>query len=81
VWNPDVYPKSRGWNNRDLNEQEMEEEHGRELEKIRSQEKGNLLEFGEAAGVGGGKEPGSSIRRFFGTVRDLNETIKNWKGE
>jgi cytochrome b subunit of formate dehydrogenase len=89
VWNPDVYPMSWAWITGDLTEHEMEEEHGRELEKIRSEGKGELLEFGEAAAVGGGRvyplhheggEKVFSIRRLYDTIRDLNETIKNWKG-
>jgi cytochrome b subunit of formate dehydrogenase len=89
VWNPEVYPMSWAWITGDLTEHEMELEHGLELEKIKSEEKGKLVEFGEAAVVGGGRvyplhrEKGEkvfSLRRLYGTVHDLNETIKNWKG-
>jgi hypothetical protein len=70
----------------------MEEEHGLELERIKAEEKGKLVEFSEAAAVGGGrvipllhtdgerKGSGSSLRRLFNTIKDFNETIKNWKG-
>jgi cytochrome b subunit of formate dehydrogenase len=88
VFNPDVYPMSWAWITGDLTEHEMELEHGLELEKIKA-EKGRLVDFGEAAAVGGGRvyplhrereEKTSSPGGFFGTVRDLNEKIKNWKG-
>jgi cytochrome b subunit of formate dehydrogenase len=90
IFNPDVYPMSWAWITGDLTEHEMEEEHGLELERIKAQEKGTLVEFGEAAAVGGGrvipllhtdeKRKGSSLRRLFHTIKDFNETIKNWKG-
>jgi cytochrome b subunit of formate dehydrogenase len=88
VFNPDVYPMSWAWITGDLTEHEMELEHGLELEKIKA-EKGRLVDFGEAAAAGGGRvyplhrereEKTSSPGGFFGTVRDLNEKIKNWKG-
>jgi cytochrome b subunit of formate dehydrogenase len=88
VFNPDVYPMSWAWITGDLTEHEMELEHGLELEKIKA-EKGKLVDFGEAAAAGGGRvyplhrereEKTSSPGGFFGTVRDLNEKIKNWKG-
>ena len=90
VWNPEVYPMSWAWITGDLTEHEMELEHGLELEKIKAEEKGRLVEFGEAGAVGGGRvyppyqregSQESSIRRLYGTVKKLNETIKNWKGE
>jgi len=90
VWNPDVYPMSWAWITGDLTEHEMKLEHGLELEKVKAQESGKLVEFGKAAAVGGGKiyplrleeeEKSISIGRFYGTVKDLNERIKNWKGE
>ncbi len=90
IFNPDVYPMSWAWITGDLTEHEMKLEHGLELEKIKSEEKGKLVEFGGAAAIGGGRvyplqrereEKGFSIRRLYGTVKDLNETIKNWKGE
>jgi cytochrome b subunit of formate dehydrogenase len=90
VWNPEVYPMSWAWITGELTEHEMKLEHGIELEKIKAQEKGKLVEFGEAAAVSGGRvyplhregeEKSISIGRFYGTVKDLNEKIKNWKGE
>jgi cytochrome b subunit of formate dehydrogenase len=90
IFNPDVYPMSWAWVTGHLTEHEMELEHGLELEKLRAEEKGKLVEFDEAAGAGGGRvyppyrekeEKGFSIKRLYGTVQDLNETIKNWKGE
>jgi cytochrome b subunit of formate dehydrogenase len=90
IFNPDVYPMSWAWITGDLTEHEMEEEHGLELERIKAEEKGKLVEFGEAAAAGGGRvipllhtdeeKKGSSFRRLFTTIKDFNETIKNWKG-
>ena len=89
VFDPDVYPMSWAWITGDLTEHEMALEHGAELEKIKAEQKGKLVEFGEAAAVGGGRvyplhqergEKSSSSRGFFGTVRDFNEKIKGWKG-
>jgi cytochrome b subunit of formate dehydrogenase len=88
VWNPEVYPMSWAWITGDLTEHEMKLEHGLELEKIKAGERGELKEFGEAAAAGGGrvyplpegKEKGFSLRRLVGTVKDLNETMKDWKG-
>ena len=88
VFNPDIYPMSWAWITGDLTEHEMKLEHGLELEKIKARERGELKEFGEAAAVGGGrvyplpegKEKGFSLRRLVGTVKDLNETMKDWKG-
>jgi cytochrome b subunit of formate dehydrogenase len=59
IFNPDIYPMSWAWITGNLTEHEMEEEHGLELEKIKASEKGKLMEFGEAAAVGGGR------KRFF----------------
>jgi cytochrome b subunit of formate dehydrogenase len=90
VWNPEVYPMSWAWITGDLTEHEMELEHGLELEKMKAEGKGKLIDFGEAAAVGGGRvyplhregrEKGFSIRRLYGNIKNLNETIKNWKGE
>jgi len=89
IFNPDIYPMSWAWITGDLTEHEMEEEHGLELERIKAEEKGKLVEFGEAAAIGGGRvvplrQEGEgnpfSIRRLFNSIKDLNETIKNWKG-
>jgi cytochrome b subunit of formate dehydrogenase len=90
VFNPEVYPMSWAWITGNLTEHEMELEHGIELERIRASEKGKLAEFNEAAAVGGGKvypphrergEKEFSLRRLYGSVKHLNESIKNWKGE
>jgi hypothetical protein len=82
---------SWAWITGNLTEHEMKEEHGLELERIKAAEKKKLVEFGEAAPIGGGrmyhihrergeKEKAPSLRRFYGTVQNLNEKIKNWKG-
>jgi cytochrome b subunit of formate dehydrogenase len=90
IFNPDIYPMSWAWITGDLTEHEMEEEHGLELERIKAEERGKLVEFGEAAAVGGGRvtpllriseeKKDFSLRRLFTTIKDYNETIKNWKG-
>ncbi len=90
VFNPDVYPMSWAWLTGDLTEHEMEEEHGLELERIKSHSTGELKKFGEAAASGGGrvyaiprvaiKREAVSFRRFYGMIQSFNETIKNWKG-
>jgi len=93
VFNPDVYPMSWAWITGDLNEHEMKEEHGLELEKIKAREKLELKGFAEAAAVGGGrvyairqeeaekieKQP-LSVRKVFGSFKDFKKTIKDWKG-
>jgi cytochrome b subunit of formate dehydrogenase len=88
IFNPDIYPMSWAWVTGYLSEHEMKEEHGLELERIKAEQK--LGEFEEAAAMGGGrvyplhpegKERTFSLRRLYSTVRDLNETIKNWKGK
>lgn len=86
--NPDVYPMNWAWISGNLTEHEMELEHGLELEKFRAMEKGKLAEFGEAAAVGGGRvypirregKDKPSIKRVYGMVQSLNESIKNWRG-
>jgi len=90
IFNPDIYPMSWAWITGDLTEHEMEEEHGLELERIKAEEKGKLVEFREAAAVGGGRvmprlhtpeeKKDFSLRRLFTTIKDFNENIKNWKG-
>jgi cytochrome b subunit of formate dehydrogenase len=94
IFNPDTYPMSWAWITGYLNEHEMKEEHGLELEKIKAREKGELKEFVESAALGGGRvytvsrekierEGGKplSLRGFYGIVQRFNETIKNWKGK
>lgn len=87
IFDPDVYPMNWAWINGHLTEHEMKLEHGLELERIKATQKGELVEFDEAASAGGGRiYPGSQergaspIQRLYGTVKGLNETIKNWKG-
>ena len=91
VFNPDVYPMSWAWITGDLTEHEMEEEHGLELERMKSQLKGELAEFEKSAAVGSGRvygihrerkeeEKDPPLRRLYRTVQGFNETIKNWKG-
>jgi cytochrome b subunit of formate dehydrogenase len=89
VFNPDVYPMNWAWITGQMTEHEMQLEHGMELEKLKSESKGNLTGFNEAAAAGGGRiyplhraegEKGSSIRRLYGTIQDLNRGIKDWKG-
>lgn len=90
VFNPDVYPMSWAWITGDLNEHEMEEEHGLELERIKAHPQGELKDFGEATVAGGGRVYGipresikkevPSFRRFYGMIQTFNETMKNWKG-
>jgi cytochrome b subunit of formate dehydrogenase len=90
IFNPDIYPMSWAWITGDLTEHEMEEEHGLELERIKAEERGKLVEFGEAAAAGGGRvmprlntheeKKDVSLRRLFTTIKDFNENIKNWKG-
>jgi len=90
VWNPDVYPMSWAWITGNLTEHEMELEHGLELEKIKAEDKRQLVDFDKAVAVGGGRiyslhrEAGEkifSIRRLYSAVKDLNDSIKNWKGD
>ncbi len=92
VFNPDVYPMSWAWVTGDLNEHEMEEEHGLELEKIKARERGELKEFDRAAAEGGGRvyairrgkvkeeERRTPARNFYAIVQGFNEMIRNWKG-
>lgn len=85
---PDVYPMNWAWITGYLTEHEMNTEHGLELERIKASEKGEWVEFDEAASSGGGRvyppspgrDPSSSIQRFYGTVKDLNEALKKWRG-
>jgi len=87
IFNPDVYPMNWAWITGNLTEHEMEEEHGLELERINAEEKGKLVGFGEAAPTGGGRvypfhreDRPSSIGKVYGTVKELNEAMKEWKG-
>jgi cytochrome b subunit of formate dehydrogenase len=89
IFDPDVYPMNWAWINGHLTEHEMKLEHGLELERIKATQKGELVEFGEAGSTGGGRIypahqdrriQASPLYRLYETVRDLNETIKNWQG-
>jgi len=91
IFNPDVYPMNWAWVTGYISEHEMEHEHGLELEKIKAHEKGKVVELGEAVVTQGEtkvyplhppkeEEKRGSIRRLYGIVQDLNETIKSWKG-
>jgi cytochrome b subunit of formate dehydrogenase len=85
---PDVYPMNWAWITGHLTEHEMKLEHGLELERIKASQKGEGVEFDEAASSGGGRvfplseerDPSSSLHRLYDTVRDLNEAIKKWRG-
>ena len=88
VFNPDIYPMSWAWITGDLTEHEMEEEHGLELEKIKSEQIRELKDFGAATAAGGGRvyplhrerKDKLSIKSVYGMVQGLNESIKNWRG-
>ncbi len=89
IFNPDVYPMNWAWISGEMTEHEMELEHGLELEKLKAEAKGRIVEFGEAAREGGKVYPlrpegevksPRSIRRLYSIVQSLNETIKGWKG-
>ena len=93
VFNPDVYPMSWAWITGDLTEHEMKLEHGLELEKIEAQARGKLQEVKESAPIGDKrvyptyrerevkeKEKDQPHRGLYGTIQDLNERIKNWRG-
>jgi hypothetical protein len=53
-------------------------EHGLELERLKAEEKKTLTAPEDSAGRE--EEDRSSIRGIYGTVRDLNKNIKDWKG-
>lgn len=93
ILNPDVYPMNWAWIDGHLTEHEMKAEHGLELEKIKAQERGELLGLGEAAAMRSArvyaiprnktreeKKKPFTIGGFFGAVQRFNETMKNWKG-
>ena len=41
IFNPDVYPMNTSWINGKMTEEEMAEEHPKELERIKEQQAGN----------------------------------------
>jgi hypothetical protein len=79
---------SWAWINGHLTEHEMELEHGLELEKIKEEQEGELKEFDETRNAGGGRvyplhkegRERLTVRRFYGMIQGMNESIKNWKG-
>jgi cytochrome b subunit of formate dehydrogenase len=85
---PDIYPMNWSWITGHLTEHEMKLDHGLELERIKATQKGERVEFDEAASTGGGKidsssqgrDQTSSLHHLYDTVRDLNEAIKKWRG-
>ena len=83
---PDVYPMNWAWITGYMTEHEMKLEHGLELERIKASEKAELVDFDESAAAGGGRvqpasqEGFSPIQRVYSSVRDLNENLKNWRG-
>ena len=90
VFNPDVYPMNWAWITGKMTEHEMELEHGMELERLRKEEQGELVGVKEAAAKGGGRvyplrregeKKVSPIHRLYGSIRDFNRGVKDWKGE
>ena len=87
IFNPDVYPMNWAWITGEMTEHEMELEHGLELEKLKAEEKKTLVKADEQTGSPGAqvypmRDAGnrSPVGRIYGTVRDLNKNIKDWKG-
>jgi cytochrome b subunit of formate dehydrogenase len=89
IFNPDVYPMNWAWVTGFLTEHEMEQEHGLELQRVKAEQNGKRVEFTETALPGSGrvipmpKEVGDrvfSFQRFYGAVRNYNESIKCWVG-
>jgi cytochrome b subunit of formate dehydrogenase len=90
VFNPDVYPMNWAWITGKMTEHEMELEHSVELERLKKEEQGKLAGVKEAAAAGGdkvdplrreGEAKVSPIRKLYGSFRDFNRGIKDWKGE
>jgi len=90
VFNPDVYPMNWAWITGKMTEHEMELEHGMELKRLRKEEQGELVGVKEAAAKGGGRvyplrregeKKVSPIHRLYGSIRDFNRGVKDWKGE
>jgi hypothetical protein len=50
IFNPDVYPMSLAWWKGTLTEEEMAEEHGLELERIKKEEEENINKESEETG-------------------------------
>jgi cytochrome b subunit of formate dehydrogenase len=90
VFNPDVYPMNWAWITGKMTEHEMELEHSLELERLKKEEQGKLVGVKEAAAKGGGRvyplrregeKKVSPIHRLYGSFRDFNRGIRDWKGE
>ncbi len=90
VFNPDVYPMNWAWITGKMTEHEMELEHGMELERLRKEEQGEWIGVGGAASIRGGRvnpprregeKKVSPIHRLYGSIRDFNRGVKDWKGE
>lgn len=90
IFNPDVYPMNWAWITGYLTEHEMKEEHGLELERLKAQERGDWREswerdVGRKVKVLPFPRPKPerifSIRGIFNSVRNFNESMKNWKGD
>ena len=90
VFNPDVYPMNWAWITGKMTEHEMELEHSVELERLKKEEQGKLAGVKEAAAAGRdkidplrreGEAKVSPIRKLYGSFRDFNRGIKDWKGE
>jgi cytochrome b subunit of formate dehydrogenase len=82
--NPDVYPMNWAWITGDMTEHEMKVEHGLELEKILAGEEKTGPGPGRTSSGGYG-ETGRNVKDFsardvYGSVQDLNRSIKDWKG-
>jgi len=89
IFDPETYPMNWAWITGNMTEHEMKLEHGLELERIMAEERrgeGKELEAfpvdgeNQADPFSAKQEEGLSIRNLVGTVRGLNETMKEWKG-
>jgi hypothetical protein len=90
VFNPEVYPMNWAWITGKMTEHEMELEHSLELERLKKKEQGEWVEIKEATSMGGGRVDSlrregerkvSPIHKLYGSIRDFNRGIKDWKGE
>jgi cytochrome b subunit of formate dehydrogenase len=90
VFNPEVYPMNWAWITGKMTEHEMELEHSVELERLKKEEQGKLVGVKEEASMGEGRgyplrQEGernvSPIHKVYGSIRDFNRGIKDWKGE
>jgi cytochrome b subunit of formate dehydrogenase len=90
VFNPDVYPMNWAWITGKMTEHEMELEHSLELERLKKEERGELVGVKAAAAMGGGRvyplrregeRKVSPIGKLYGSFLDFKRGIKDWKGE